>query len=507
VAAPQDAAASREAASNRHLDTKHLRSDLRQRSVRGGVSMMGAQAARFVLQTGATVVLARLLMPADFGLVAMVATVTGFMSIFKDLGLSMATIQRAEISHAQVTGLFWINVAASLVLAVVAAVLAPAIVWFYGEPRLLEITFVLAGGFILGGLTTQHEALLKRQMRFRVLAALEVLSILIGTGAAIAAALHGAGYWALVIMQMGRPLVLLVGVWVACGWRPGGPQRARDVRELLSFGGNLTGHSIMNYFARNADYVLIGRYVGASALGFYEKAYQLLLLPLRQISTPLASVMVPALSRVADEPATYRRTFRRTLEKMAMLMIPMTASFMVLADWIVALVLGPKWTPAAELFMILGGVGLVQPVTNATGWLFISQDRTHEMLRWGVVGGMLTVLSFVAGLPWGVEGVALAYAGAGLVLKTPLLLWYVGRRGPVHVSDLYGVIALPAGAAAVVATGLVGMRHALPALTPLAGLALAAPFAIGLTLLIYVTVPRGRQGLRDGLTLLHDLTR
>ena len=294
---------------NNFFDTEYLKADLKGRSVRGGAVTMAGQGVRFFLQMGSTVVLARLLTPQDFGLIAMVTAVTGFVMMFKDMGLSMATVQRAEVNHAQISTLFWINVTLSLGVMLVTAALAPAIAWFYGEPRLTWITLALAGAFIFGGLTIQHQALLRRNMRFGTLALIGIISMVMGIVAAIIAAWYGAGYWALVIMQLAGAITGAIAVWVVCGWRPGLPVRRSGVREMLAFGGNLTGFNVINYFARNADNLLIGKFWGSGPLGLYSKAYGLLMLPLRQINAPLSAVAIPALSRLKDEPERYRNYY------------------------------------------------------------------------------------------------------------------------------------------------------------------------------------------------------
>jgi len=474
------------------LSVDHLESDFQERSVQGGVDMVVARAVRFVLKVGSTVFLARLLTPRDFGLVAMASAITGFMMIFKDLGLSMATIQREKITHAQVTGLFWVNVGVSALLAVAAAASAPGIAWFYGDERLVEITVALSLGFLIGGLTTQHEAILKRQMRFRVLAGLEVASILVGSAVAIAAAFMGAGYWSLVLLNLMRPFVLFGGVWVFCGWRPSLPWKGGDIMDLLTFGGNLTGFNVLNYFARRGDDILVGRFVGASALGLYEKAYQLLLLPLRQLNVPLTSVMIPTLSRTVDQPEKYNRIFKRTVESISMIAMPMVVLLIMMSDWVILLVLGPKWTGAAPIFTLLGIVGLVQPVSSATGWLFISQNRTHEKLRWGGIGGTMIFTSFLAGLPWGAEGVAASYSLSGLFLRTPLLFWYVGRQGPVTTRDLYEILLLPGLAATGVFGGLWVFREIVSTLSTGLGVLTGTVVAGIITLGIYSFSARAR---------------
>jgi PST family polysaccharide transporter len=479
-----------------YLRVDHLKSDFQERSVQGGIYMVVAQAAQFVLKLGSTVFLARLLTPEDFGLVAMASAITGFMMIFKDLGLSMATIQRENITHDQVTGLFWVNVGVSTFLAVVAGASAPGIAWFYGDERLVEITIALSFGFLLGGLTTQHEAILKRQMRFRVLAALEVASILVGSVVAITFAFMGGGYWSLVLLNLMRPFVLFGGVWIFCQWRPSSPHKAKDIMDLLTFGGNLTGFNVINYFSRRGDDILIGRFVGASALGLYEKAYQLLLLPLRQLNTPLTSVMIPTLSRTVDQPEKHKRIFKRTVEAITMLTMPMVAMLIMTSDWVILFILGPKWTGAASIFTLLGIVGLVQPVASATGWLFIAQNRTNEKLRWGAIGGSMTLASFVVGLPWGAEGVAASYSLSGLLLRTPLLFWYVGRRGPVTTRDLYEVLLLPGLATAGVFGSLWAFREVVPTWPLVSEVAVGTFLAIGTTLAIYAFSARARANIR-----------
>jgi PST family polysaccharide transporter len=481
---------------NGYLNVDHLESDLQERSVRGGTYMVAAQAIRFVLKLGSTVFLARLLTPEDFGLVAMASAITGFMMIFKDLGLSMATIQKEDIGHAQVTGLFWVNVGVSAFLAVIAAVSSPGIAWFYGDERLVEITLALSVGFLLGGLTTQHEAILKRQMRFRVLAGLEVVAILVSSIVAIVFAFLGGGYWSLVLLNLMRPFVLFGGVWIFCGWRPSSPREGKDIWNLLTFGGNITGSNVINYFARRGDDILVGRFVGASALGLYEKAYQLLLLPLRQINRPLTSVMIPTLSRTVSQPEKHRRIFKRTAGAISLLTMPITALLIMTSDWVILLVLGPNWAGAAPIFTLLGIVGLVQPVSSAAGWLFIAQDRTDEKLTWGGIGGSMTVVSFIVGLPWGAEGVAASYSLSGLFLRVPLQFWYIGRRGPVSVWDLYTILFLPGCAAAGVFVGLWGLRGTLSSFSAGLAVVIATVTAVGITLGVYSFSKRARSNLR-----------
>ncbi len=490
-----------------YLRTDHLRADLGGRTVRGGVVTSAAQVLKSLLTVASTLVLARLLTPQDFGLVAMVTAVTGFLAMFKDMGLSMATIQRESLTQSQVSALFWINAALGLAITILIAAGSWAFVWFYDRPELMGIALVLAVAFMIDGLTVQHRAILQRQMRYRLLAVVELTAVAGGLVAAVLLAWRGVGYWALVANTLVAAAFGLVGLWLVCGWRPGRPARARELTDLLRFGGNLTGFTFMNYFARNLDDVLIGRFHGANELGLYQMAYQMLMVPISQINNPVSRVAIPALSRIVGEVSRYRRTYTRLLEKLLLVTLPLGVVLIGTADWLIAVTLGSQWTEAAPIFAVLGISIFSQAIGNTTGWLFISQDRTDDMFRWGIMGGTTAVVSFLIGLPWGAFGVALAYSVVGVTVRTPWLLWYVGRSGPVRTRDFYqaawpaAIAALGAGAGTLAARQLWLFDH------PAANLAVALPLAGIGALASTLSFERGREILRDGIRLLRHLRR
>ena len=482
---------------DRHFRTEHLQEDLASRTTRGGMVTLSSQGLKFGLGIAATVILARLLTPQDYGLIGMVAVITGFVSIFKDLGLSLVTIQREEINSEQISTLFWINCGLSLAVLLVTVIISPAVSWFYREPRLTLITIGFASGFLFSGLAVQHEALLRRQMRFTALSILEIGSLIAGIVVAIILAALGARYWALVANQLTQTLVYAGGVWFVCDWRPRWPSRASDVRSMLSFGGNLTGFHVINYFARNLDNMLIGRFWGSWQLGLYAKAYQLLLLPIDQINSPIAAVAIPALSRLTSSPERYRRAYLRMLEKITMITMPGMMFMIMTSDWIVSIALGNKWSDASRIFAVLGLAGMVQPLANSTGWLFISQGRTRDMFRWGIIGSAIMIASIVAGLSWGGLGVATSYSVTFIFVVLPLLIWFVGRTGPVRSVDFYRT-SFPAVCSTVfVFAALFGFRHAVTISHPFYGLAASALLAAAVTLLVLVVLPKGRAALLD----------
>jgi PST family polysaccharide transporter len=442
---------------NRHFRTDHLMSDLKGRSIRGGAVTLSSQGIKFALQTGSTMVLARLLVPSDFGLIAMVTALTGLVTMFKDAGLSLATVQHKDITHDQVSTLFWINVALSSIVMLVIAAAAPAISAFYAEPRLMWITLALAVPMLFGGLTVQHQALLRRQMRFSALAVVEIATLGGGIAVAIAMALLGFGYWSLVGMTAAAALTNAILVWALCDWRPGRPRRGVGVRPLLTFGLNATGASFLNYIGANLDNVLIGWWSGPATLGLYSKAYGLLTMPLRQVSAPMGAVAIPALSRLIDDEARYRRAFVGASQQMLAFTTPMVVFGIVFAGDVIFLLLGPHWESAGRLFAILGFAGLILPYWNATGWVWVSQGRMQEHLRFHCIDAAFKVLSIVIGLPWGAEGVAVGVA-VRYYLVIPILFAMLGRRGPLRKRDLYSVLAYPTYLGIVAAATCLAVR-------------------------------------------------
>jgi len=419
-----------------------------------------AQLWRLALQIGSTLVLARLLSPEEFGLVGMVLAVTALADQLKDAGLANAVVQRRDVRQDQVSALFWINSGIGLALGLVVAAMAPLLAWFYGRPELVPLTLALSAVYVVGGLSVQHNALLLRRMRFSTVALREVVAQTAGVVAAVTAALLGAGVWSLVVMYLVAAVMRTVVVWLACSWRPSRPAvHVEGLRGLLTFGGDVTGFTVLNYLARNADSILIGRFFGAAALGLYGRAYSLVLMPLQQVSQPLGPVMLSTLSRLQDHPGRFRAAWVAGLSRVALVGLPLVAVLVALVDVAVPVVLGSAWSGAAPLFQVLAVAGAAQLVGASSGWLYMSTGRTRPMLLWALWTRPLVVLSFVAGLPWGTTGVAAGYAAVTLLLLVPGM-WNASRGTPVRVRDGLGAVWRPVVVAAVAGAGALAGRAA-----------------------------------------------
>lgn len=478
------------------LRTDHLTIGLKVRTVRGGTANATVSALGFLLSIMSTMILARLLTPEDFGLVAMVTAFVAFVELFKDLGLSTATIQKETLTHAQSSTLFWVNTATGAALGLLLAALSWPIASFYREPRLIAVTLVLALGLPLGGIAIQHHALLRRQMRFVALAGISGIELLVAILTGIVMALLGAGYWALVLARLAGQLASVMSIWTICKWRPGAPVLGSGVRSMLAFGGNLTGFNLVNFTVSRIDSILVGRMWGGEALGAYDRAQSLLLVPLRQVNEPLSAVAMPALSRLTGAPERYRAAYLGVLDKVLLLSMPGIAFLIGTSDWVVELVLGRQWAATSRIFIAFAVSGLLLPMANTTGWLFVTQARTRQMFHWGLVDSVIKLCCFMVGLRWGPLGLAMGHA-ARVLIATPLLISYVGREGPVRALDLYRAIApfLLCALSSILAICL--FRVSAPQVGTIPGLAAAFGITLVSTLVILAILPAGRRSLRD----------
>ncbi len=441
---------------------------------------------------------ARLLTPGDYGLVAMALSVSAFLQVFSDLGLSLVTVQRQQISQEQLSTLFWINVAFGLLLGLITVAVAPGLVLFFSDPRLLHVTIALAVVFPLAGLGVQHQALLKRHMKFRRLAVVR----LAGTGTSavtcIAAAYWGLGYWALVCQLLTLAFVETVAAWLSVRWRPGLPRRCQHLRELLGFGGRLTAHGIIGYFSRNLDKVLLGRFCGAQALGLYSTAYRLMMRPINLAGYSIGDAAIPAMSRQAHDQDAMKGTYRRMFSFTCLLGLPACVAGAFWADDVVLTLLGHRWIEAIIILRILFVAAIPRMLCASTGWIWVASGRPDRMLRWQLMLAPFVALAFVAGLPYGAVGVAIAYALATWIALVPCFAYcFYGTRFKMTdvLQPLTGPLLCTIFACAVAFLGQIAiLPHADP-----------GPIRLGLRLSIamicYVTttaifVPLAKEGLR-----------
>lgn len=455
-------------------------------AARGTGITLVTQAARAVLQFGSVVVLARLLAPEDFGLIAMVTSVIGIAELVRDFGLSSAAVQVKTLSDDERTNLFWVNLGLGAVCALAAVVAQPLIVALYDEPRLGAIVLSLSAIFVLSGASTQFRADLTRSLRFRALGTSDVVAQQCGVTTAVALAVQGQGLWAIVAQQLVVAAVALVTVVSAAGWRPGWPRRGTSITRFFRFGGGLFGTQAIHYATKNVDNVALGAVAGAAALGLYTRAYQLLMTPLSLINAPMTRVALPVLSRVQDDENTYARYLRKVQLVGCYLTATVFTVAAGLAEPLVQVLFGRRWLEVAPIFAALALGGVFRSLSQVAYWIYLSKGVPGAQLRLSLVTGPLIVLVMLAGLPWGALGVAVGHSVAH-ALYWLVSLVHVGRVTGVDTRHLLVnavrsvlLVSAPCG----VAAWLGGLVPLPPLAQVLVGAALAAVYLLAARTLV-----------------------
>jgi O-antigen/teichoic acid export membrane protein len=424
----------------------------------------------------------------------MVTVVTGFGAIFMDLGLSAATIQAPDISHEQVTALFWINVAFGLALTATFSLSAPLLATIYGIPQLLPIAITLAFTFTIDSISAQHRALLRRAMQFKTLAIIEVTACLTGVLTGVGLAFYGAGHWALVSIPLSTACTQCIATWLRTGWIPGLPSfNVAGTLEMLRFGGYLSGFSVVNYFARNADQLLIGRYCGALSLGNYSRAYNLMMLPISQINGPLTGVMVPALSLLRNDKIAFARLYLRTVNAVSWLTVPLMALLAALSNDLFPILYGDQWKEAGIIFKLLAPAAIIQPFYNSIGWVFVGTGKTDRMFSWSLIASPIIVLSIAAGLPFGARGVAIGYGVALLFGVLPWTISYITKDTAITKQSIIGAVAAPFLVAVTVFSLVEMLGWVLQPQSMLVRFSSGLALGVGTTVTALLLVPRCRM--------------
>jgi O-antigen/teichoic acid export membrane protein len=427
--------------------------DLKSDSVRGGAFSAAAEGIDFFLRLGSIAVLARLLVPEHFGLIAMVLSVTTVAERFKDLGLSIATVQRKDLTHDQVSTLFWINGGLGLLSGLVVALLAVPIARFFHDDRLIGITLAIAASFVWSGLTIQHQALLRRTMRFGYIAIISVCASLLSIVVAILMAMNDYGYWALVAREVSRSAFLAIGIWGACRWIPDAPSRNTGAWEMMRFGGSLALVQLATLFSLNFGSIVIGRVFGAGPVGLYRQGYSLVLGPFTQLTYPIWSVSEAALSRMQDDFERYRSYYRRLLTLFSGITMPLAAFLAIHAEQIVLVFLGADWIEATPIFRIMAIASFLYPAATTISLVMITSGQSTRLLWLGLMTAACLMALCLLGAMWGPSGVAAAHIFTTLLMLGPRL--YFGLRGtPVGASDFFASIARPAMASLLMAAVL-----------------------------------------------------
>lgn len=382
------------------------------------VARLGYQGSQFLI----SIILARLLEPEDFGAVAMVLVIVNFARLFSEQGFSGALIQKLEITAEHAHSIFWLNVFTGFFFTVVLFFAAPLVAQFYHVPALTGITRVLGWTFFISAFGIVPKALLQKKLAFQKIAIIEISAIAGAGMLAVFLALRGFGVWSLVVNHLTISLLMTLLVWRITGWLPRPVFRWRAVKELFHFSANLIGFNTINFWARNADNLLVGRFIGSAGLGIYNRAYSLMLLPINQISNVLGRVMFPVLSKLQHDPARVKQIYLDAMGAISLIASPVMLGLIVTAEPFILTLYGPKWAAVAPLLQILSAVGLLQAITNPVGWIYMSQGRTDWMFAMGTLNAVGVISGISTGIWLGdVASVAIGYAAANILLFFPMI--------------------------------------------------------------------------------------
>jgi PST family polysaccharide transporter len=435
-----------------------------------------------ILNLATSVVLARLLAPNDFGLLAMASVFTGMVFFVLDMGLSAALVQRQELKQQQISSVFWINVFVGLVMTLLGIASSGVLAGFYKNPGVQPVIAALSCNFLIFSLSNTQIALLTREMNFRSLELRTLVGQFIGTACAIAMAFWGFGVWSLVgriLINSGVGAILL---WSVSGWRPNWKFHWVAVRELVGFSNEVFMANLLGYVGRNADNFLIGRFIGATSLGYYAMAYNAMMFPVLRFTQVLSGVLFPVLSRFQEDIEKIRRSWFRATRLIGAATIPLMLGLIILAPQFVQVVYGQKWLPAVPLLQVLAISGVNQSLVMLNATVLLSLGLTRLRLRLTILSVSLAVVSFLVGLPFGTIGVAACFTVVNTATSTLILLKTlecIGASYTQYMRNLAGVLTAGIG----MSLAVLALRLGLP-LAPAPMLGLAIPFGATVYLLL-----------------------
>lgn len=435
------------------------------RSAANGVLFtMGAQVTKIILQFASVAVLARLLTPHDYGLIALVLVVVGAGEVFRDFGLTAATVQAPTVTSAQRSQLFWLNTLIGVILATVVFALSWPIAWLMGQEELRAMIQVLSLLFVFNGLMTQHRAQLQRLLRFKAIAGIDIIAAVAGLAAAVVAAMTGAGYWALVLQQLTIAVIGMVLAFLLGRWHPSRPTRRNDIREFINFGWNIVATNMVVYAANQVDTLIVNAKFGTGSLGLYNRAYQLVMTPLNQVRGPLNGVAQPVFARVQADPARFNRYV--TAGQLALgyaIGVPL-ALVIALAEPLVRVMLGSEWLSATPLLQCFAVAAFLSNLSMIGYWVYMARGLVSQLFRYTLLSLTIKVTCILVGAQFGLVGVAVGFAVAP-ALAWPISLWWLSRITPIPTRSLYAgafrvaLMGLIAGGAAWASTMLTADLH------------------------------------------------
>lgn len=384
------------------------------------------QAARILSQLANIFILARILPPSDYGLMAMAGVATNLALLLRDMGTAAAVVQKNELDHHTINAVFWLNVAMGLTIAVLLLITSPLIAHAFKTPTLVGVLCSLVITFPLSSTSAVHQALLERHSQFRRLALIDVTCAIVSMVVAIAAAIHGMGVYSLVIQTILSAGLTTSFLWLNSTWRPTRNIQMSRLKELFGFSSNMAGYQLVSYLFRNADSMVVGRLLGSTLLGYYSIAYKIMLMPVQNITWVSSRAIFPVMSRQQNDIPAMGQLYLSTVRTISFLAAPIMAGIYAVRHDFVQFALGSQWGVVATLLAVMTPIGYLQSVNGASGPVFMAQGKTSVLLKLGIYGAITHITAFLIGSRWGVQGVAVSYLIACICVTAPTV--YIAQK-------------------------------------------------------------------------------
>lgn len=478
-----------------NFDPEH--NDYKSSAANGLVFSGSAQAIKIITQFISIIVMARLLTPEDFGLMAMVFPVYAFATMFSDLGFSNAVIQRPKVNHEQVNALFWTGASMGVVIMFVLCAISPLVGVFYGDPRVVPLTIAMAVLVGISGLGIQHGTIMRRRLMFRTQAVIGVTANIFGLIVAIAIAYLYQTYWALFWGMATTTLTAFLGVWICVRWMPGKPARADGAWEMIKYGLGMASGNFMGFLTSNISTIVIGKTFGTHVLGLYDRSHKILMAPMQQALFPLSGVLVPVLHRLQGDPDRYKRTFLRALGSILFLFYPGILWAVISSDSLILLLLGQDWHGVIPLFAVISLCAFTKLLNMGAKWLFETQGRSGDFAKTQFFGGVATILGVVIGAQFGIMGVVICFTISRYIV-TPMIWYYACRKGVVTLKGVCFRL-LPLFSGLCVSAICVYFWHQIDAIPRLLELFMGLCLSYGMTITVMLLFAGGREGLRTDI--------
>ncbi|WP_392531334.1 lipopolysaccharide biosynthesis protein [Nostoc sp. C117] len=408
-------------------------SNLRKQAVKGVFWSALDSWGRQIISLGVFLILARLLGPETFGIVALSTIFLNFLQVFLDQGLSQAIVQREDLEKEHLDTAFWTNLGVSGLAAILSIACAGLIAELFKEPQITPIIRYLSLGFIISAFSSVQEAIFQRKLAFKSLAIRSLIAVIIGGIVGVTMAFMGFGVWSLVGQQLTNSLIQVLVLWWVSDWRPGLRFSPKHFKELFAFGVNVMGINLFNFLSRRSDDFLIGYYLGSIALGYYTVAYRLLLILTQLLTSVIVKVSLPAFSRLQSEPERLRNALYKGIQLTSLITFPGFMATVILAPEIVTVVFGQKWTPSIPVMQVLNLIGILYAYFYFNGSVIMAVGKPSWKLALDFLQAVSNVVAFALSVQWGIVAVAAAYVIRGY-LMVPLNIWVLWKLIRIDVS-------------------------------------------------------------------------